>query len=243
MFWRQTTLQKPPMDHHRAKRAIVQVGPNGRGFISGPNVITAASCLPCFPTPNPFGENKKHTYERLLGPLGGEPSVTADCCFADPVSNVAVLGGNLDEYENLIKWKWHYEKSAHYNALPIERPKEPSGPGYETDQYAWLLTLDGTWAKCFAQTRYDEMWIVTEAQKTFELDGRMSGSPIVNEEGAAIGIISAPLNQDENEDWVSIHPVLIRALPGWVLGLNAGAPPHRRFTGYRRDKEDRWPFS
>ena len=59
------------MDHDRAKRAIVQVGPNGRGFISGPNATTAASCLPCFPTPNPFREKKQHTYERLLGRLAG----------------------------------------------------------------------------------------------------------------------------------------------------------------------------
>jgi hypothetical protein len=81
-----------------------------------------------------------------------------------------------------------------------------------------------------------------DANDPFDLDGRMSGSPVVNEEGSAIGIISAPLNEKHIKEWIPAHPVLIHSLPGWVLGLRAGAPPHRRDKDYRRDEEHRWPF-
>src|SRR5437016_400115 len=118
MFWRRTSSERPRMDPERARRAIVQVGLNGRGFISGRNVITAASCLPHFPPFNLFSREKFHVYEHILGPLGQDPWVTAACYFADPMSNVAVLSGDWDgDYEHLINWKWAFEKSMqHYNA-------------------------------------------------------------------------------------------------------------------------------
>src|SRR6266446_3234706 len=39
-----------------------------------------------------FSHTEERTYQRLLGELSGEPTVWAECLFADPISDVAVLG-------------------------------------------------------------------------------------------------------------------------------------------------------
>ena len=39
-----------------------------------------------------FSHTEGRTYQRLLGELSGEPTVWAECLFADPISDVAVLG-------------------------------------------------------------------------------------------------------------------------------------------------------
>ena len=39
-----------------------------------------------------FSHTEERTYQRLLGELIGEPTVWAECLFADPISDVAVLG-------------------------------------------------------------------------------------------------------------------------------------------------------
>src|SRR4051794_27473695 len=55
-------------------------------------VITAAHCLPGFPPCYSASGLEDRTYKKLLGPLGTQPSVTAQCLFVDPISDVAVLG-------------------------------------------------------------------------------------------------------------------------------------------------------
>jgi len=37
-----------------------------------------------------FSHTEGRTYQRLLGELSGEPTVWAECLFADPISDVAV---------------------------------------------------------------------------------------------------------------------------------------------------------
>lgn len=85
---------------NRATRAVLRVG-DGRGFVvkrrrylGGEEriVITAAHCLPYFPPSHPTAYLQELTYQALLGPLGGEPTVWAECLFADPIADVAVLG-------------------------------------------------------------------------------------------------------------------------------------------------------
>ena len=39
-----------------------------------------------------FSHTEERAYQRLLGELSGEPTVWAECLFADPSSDVAVLG-------------------------------------------------------------------------------------------------------------------------------------------------------
>jgi hypothetical protein len=89
------------------RRAIVKVG-GGRGFIiehrrevppfngkrfaSDHLVITAAHCLPRFPPCHSASNSYERTYASLLGTLdAAKPGVRAECVFADPVADIAVL--------------------------------------------------------------------------------------------------------------------------------------------------------
>jgi hypothetical protein len=78
-----------------AKRAVLKVG-GGRGFVvelgDDRYVITAAHCLPSFPPCLSFSDVSERTYKALLGPLGQEPTVWAECVFVDPIGDIAVLG-------------------------------------------------------------------------------------------------------------------------------------------------------
>src|ERR1035437_420479 len=83
-----------------AKNAIVKVG-GGRGFVvQGERdrlVITAGHCLPDFPTCHSSSHTEERTYKALLGSLGEKPAVWAECLFADPIGDVAVLGPPDDQ--------------------------------------------------------------------------------------------------------------------------------------------------
>src|ERR1035437_7130431 len=94
-----------------AKNAIVKVG-GGRGFVvQGERdrlVITAGHCLPDFPTCHSSSHTEERTYKALLGSLGEKPAVWAECLFADPIGDVAVLGPPddqqpSDEFEGRIQ--------------------------------------------------------------------------------------------------------------------------------------------
>jgi hypothetical protein len=64
-------------------------------------VITGAHCLPRLPPAHAASAFYERTYQDLLGPLGGDPTVFAECMFVDPVADLAVLGtpDNQDLWE------------------------------------------------------------------------------------------------------------------------------------------------
>ena len=89
-----------------AKAAIVTVGgedpdSRGRGFIVETRlfrlVITAAHCLPYLPAAHPASHIGERTYRPIIGPLGGQPTVSAECYFVDPIADLAVLGSPYDQ--------------------------------------------------------------------------------------------------------------------------------------------------
>jgi hypothetical protein len=75
--------------------SVIRVG-DGRGFVADGGqdklVITAGHCLPFMPPCMNFSYLEERTYKRLLGPIGGETSIWAECLFVDPISDLAVLG-------------------------------------------------------------------------------------------------------------------------------------------------------
>jgi hypothetical protein len=144
-----------------AKKAIITVG-EGRGFVvqgkRGRLVITAGHCLPFFPPCHSFSFTEERTYQALLGPLGEQLSVWAECLFADPIGDVAVLGppgdqqlgDEFDAYETLV------DAAA---TLPIaDAPQE--GP-------AWLLLLDGRWCRCTVRHNNGMFWISKAVESHF----------------------------------------------------------------------------
>jgi hypothetical protein len=101
------------------KAAILRVG-DGRGFVVKHRnylgmeeraIITAAHCLPDLPRPHPARYIHEETYQNLLGPLRGIPTVWTACLFVDPIADVAVLGqpdnqalsDEADAYDQLLE--------------------------------------------------------------------------------------------------------------------------------------------
>jgi hypothetical protein len=164
------------IDLEHLKRSILSVSLNkGRGFVvensyGDHRIITAAHCLPEMPDCCCRAEEDVPCYHDLIGPLGQKPSVLAQVEFADPISDIAVLGGWDEDYEALTE-----------HPLPISLPSDREFP-------ALVLALDGRWIDI--QVRRDwsgRLWVARAGEK---FAGGMSGSPIIALDGTAIGVVS-----------------------------------------------------
>jgi hypothetical protein len=88
--------------HEDWTRAVVAVNrksarqTGGRGFVVEVDrnryVITAGHCLPKLPPAHPFSYLSERTFPNLLGPLGKNTTIFAECLFVDPVADIAILG-------------------------------------------------------------------------------------------------------------------------------------------------------
>jgi hypothetical protein len=191
---------------HRLMSAVLKVG-EGRGFAVKRRryedciVVTAAHCLPYLPPPpHPCAYLEEITYRRLLGPLGTEPTVWAELLFADPIADIAVLGvpdgqvlsEQADDYEALVA-------SARPLAIAAQRDK------YE----ARVLSLGGCWREGRVEHRNGRLRFCPEEF----IEPGMSGSPIINMSGKAIGVVSVSFR----------CPALVHSLSTAVLRSIRGA--------------------
>ena len=207
------------MTDHRfenAQQAIMAVG-EGRGFIveaidrRDRSIITAAHCLPHMPPAHPWAYLEEKTYQGLIGPLGGERSVWAECLFVDPVGDLAVLIG--PDNQEL------YEQAEQYEDLIEDRSESvPVGSPPENNSQGWLLSLENTLLPCKIETVFHT---ISVSEVEGDIAGGMSGSPILDQDGRAIGVIStsrqigtAPESPSTSGD---IQPCLAEALPAWLL--------------------------
>jgi hypothetical protein len=184
--------------------AVVTVGQGGRGFIvAGPrhSKLTAAHCLPHFPPAHPASYVEERTYASLLGPLGETPTVWAECLFADPIADIAVLGEPDDQ--TLCDEATAYE--AFVESLTPIAIADTQKAGR-----AWVLSLDLEWFECGYQVNDDgPLFLLKGAQP---VQSGMSGSPIVLRNGKAIGAVSLGANALGTR-----NPRMVRDLPGWLL--------------------------
>jgi hypothetical protein len=181
-----------------------------RPFVNRPLVVTAAHCLPNLPPAHAFSYTEERTYSNLLGRLHNQPNVWAECLFVDPVADIALLG--CPDGQEL------YEEAEAYEALIADTPaltiaRARSGNG-------WLLALDGA------------HWVPTKLLRNLGLYGAslltgptesgMSGSPILNNRGHAVGVVVIG-GEIEGRDGTRVYsgsgpqPILRRNLPGWLL--------------------------
>ncbi len=143
-------------------KSIIAVG-GARGFVvqGGPPferryVITAAHCFPRPPEGFAIGYTNERTYADLLGPLGGEQTVAAECVFVDPIADIAVLAAP----DSQALWE---EAPAAYDALvedlPVLSVRLGEDASDDWDEYtrhrgeppkepAWLISLDGSPQQC-----------------------------------------------------------------------------------------------
>jgi len=193
--------------------AVVQICRGGRGFIIRNDddtcfIVTAAHCLPRSKYPRPHLGNgvSELTFPRVAGSLGAKHgTIWAELCVLNLTDDIAVLGAP-DDQELSDKAEEFVEFTARpalqVGAAPSVVPVHKKGPGAA----AFALSLDGVWMSCS----------VHNGGRLLTLSGvkvasGMSGSPILNADGAAIGLISTG-SADYN-----LHPSLMDCLPPWLL--------------------------
>ena len=140
-----------------------------------------------------FSLLEERTYRNLLGGLQEQPSVAAECLFVDPVADIAVLG----EPDNQLlteAWEAYDEMVGACTTMPLS---DSAGDA------AMLFYLEGAWRPCRLHVNRQAFGIDAEPA----IQGGMSGSPILNTAGEAVGVVVT--NQGP-------HPKLVNHLPAWL---------------------------
>jgi|HubBroStandDraft_3_1064219.scaffolds.fasta_scaffold200994_1 hypothetical protein len=205
-------------------KSVVKVGRGGRGFVVETDreeklIITVAHCVPRLPPPMTISHSFERTCRRHVGEIGKRVRpITVECLFVDPVADLAVLGPTDDDEA----YGAFFEMVSPLPVGRVELSREPitlpsgaflgaSGsnsvlgpPRGECD--AWLFSLSGEWFRCHVVAGSRAMTIASAADR---IEGGMSGSPIVDENGKVIGVISSTVGAPQ--------PHLARQLPGWLL--------------------------
>ena len=187
--------------------AVLRVG-GGRGFVVEHKkhrlVITAAHCLPHFPVCQAASYIDDRVYDDLLGPIGDKTTVWAECLFADPISDLAILG----QPDNQILVR----QAEAYDALTGGLAPLMFGNIPQKGK-AWLLALDGEWFECVVTHRNGPIYL-TGARR--DIEAGMSGSPIVGENGRAVGVVCISGGADSATEG-GPNPRLPYSLPVWML--------------------------
>jgi hypothetical protein len=179
---------------------VIKVG-DGRGFILQHHprriIVTAAHCLPHLPPAHAAASWHERTYGKLLGPLEGSGNkICTECMFVDPVADIAVLG--TPETQEL------YEEADAYDELIDNAPALRLSSNL-TNQ-GWVLKLDRQWVQIPLHVFSGPYGMSLSIGFT---KAGMSGSPILNDAGRAVGVISVGADAPQ--------PILCRNLPGWCL--------------------------
>jgi hypothetical protein len=217
---------KPELQPTFPIAAVVRIGDAGRGFILEVAdccryVVTAAHCVPAerLPTPHLANSTTELTFPQLIGPLAKEakPTIWGELYAFSLTDDVAAF--QAPDGQDLYDQHSKYEKFIDAAALKIGT-FPPSVPSWQWDDVpgspAWVLSLDCIWTPCTVHTT--GRFITTHGAK---IEAGMSGSPILNADGAAIGLIST--SSDSDNPAVNIrfgldrHPSLADCLPPWLL--------------------------
>ncbi len=174
-------------------------------FVSDRVIVTAAHCLLKLPS-TIATENPERVYPKLLGRLdGSEIDVWAECLFADPVADIAVLG--CPDSQQLP------DKADAYDALVDAVPA--MGIGNARSGRGWVLALSGDrWIRTPLKV-FSGLW-GTRLQ-TGPIEAGMSGSPILNDAGQAVGVVAISIKIGSREDNPGWQPMLTLDLPGRLL--------------------------
>jgi len=180
-----------------------------RKFVKHRLIVTAAHCLPKLPPPHRASYVSERTFGKLLASLDrSKKDISAECLFVDPVADIAVLGCP-DEQELGDEADAYHELT---DGTPVVRIGDArSGPG-------WVLSLEGQWVP----SQVELFSGIGGASLTIDpTKPGMSGSPILNDAGRAIGIVavgSAKASASGGRE--GPQPILMRNLPGWLCKIH-----------------------
>ncbi len=200
------------------RASVLTVGA-GRGFVVEAYeihlVITAAHCLPHLPPAASVSYLEERTYARLLGPLGQrKPEVWAECVFADPVADLAVLGPP----DGQVLWDEHDAYESLMAPTSPLRIGEPSAQGEQPYKCpARMLTLDERWVGCIT-CHWSPASSLSIEDAAEPIVGGTSGSPILDAEGKAISVlVCAGGPTKEHRTAGGPFPQLTESLPRWLV--------------------------
>jgi hypothetical protein len=204
----------------RAKGAVIRVGASGRGFIVSAGedkryVITAAHCLPRsrLPSPHLANSGRELTFSNFLGPLGQKQrTIWAELCAINLCDDFAVLGA--PDGQALYEQCAEYEKFTEAPTMTIGIPPDALAPYLwknDPGRAAWMLSLDGEWQRCVVYNGGRFLTLMTDQK----IESGMSGSPIIDDKGAAIGVISTA--SDGGDFNFNLGPSLTDCSPAHLL--------------------------
>jgi hypothetical protein len=228
---------KTPSIKTAERNGVIRVG-EGRGFmVEGKRqcfVITAAHCLPQLPPCHRASLTQERSYAKLLGPVGGERTVWTECLYVDPIADLAVPGS--PDNQVLIDEAEAYEAFVDgvtplpIADLPLTREPVKLNPVFFSGKKMpgttipgppkWegsgkLLSLDGRWFPCKLRALSRGICVYETAEP---IRGGMSGSPILTEAGAAVGVVSTSSGIGSSEGHTEgSAPFLMRELPRWII--------------------------
>lgn len=175
-------------------------------------VVTAAHCLPNLPPAQAASYTSERTYQNVLGPLNDKKNtVWAECLFADPVADIAVLGcPDAQEFG---------DQADAYHALTDGAPTLPIGKA--RSGRGWVLSLNGQWIPTTLA-----VFTGMGGAASLSIDpteAGMSGSPILNKVGRAVGLVAlgtetATAGGECRNERAGPQPILTYNLPGWLSG-------------------------
>jgi hypothetical protein len=187
--------------------AVLQTETGGRAFLleSDDNkrvVVTAAHCLPEIPPAHPGRYANECTFQDFLGPLDGKVDIWVQCQFADIMADIAVLGPpeHDDLYDQYQAFESFAESRPAFRRSARQFAPREKHPGF-------VLSLENVWVPCILQHGGRGVWIDDHKM----IKSGMSGSPIVDADGAAVGVVSTGM----------LNPRLSADLPGWLLDKTA----------------------
>jgi len=145
---------------------------------------------------------EEKTYKNLLGTLNEPGKVWAECVFADPIADVAIL--SMPDDQALSEQSDAYEQlSDAVNPLRLREAIE--------GETVWVLDLDGQFRS----------GIVKEVNDTFVqvlgcvMKPGMSGSPLLGNDGAAISVCVLGFENKMGAHEMTAQRNLPEALPRW----------------------------